>query len=91
MKRLFWFSVGVGVTVLVVWKAKDLMHKATPTGLQQQFVKTQHKAKNRLAEFVETVQKASAEREIEIREALGLVEEVDEPAAKRGAAVTTVV
>lgn len=75
MKRLVWFALGVGVTAVVVLKAKDLYRKATPAGMQQQFAATADKAQSGLSEFFATVKSAAAERELELREALGLDDE----------------
>lgn len=86
MKRLVWFVFGVVVAALVVWKAKEIAAKATPQGVQDQVAKARRNAGTRVTRFFNDLNAASAEREAELREALGMTEEVDEPAAKRAAA-----
>lgn len=88
MKRFVWFALGVGVTTVVVLKAKDMYRKATPKGVQQQFAARADQAQSGMSDFFATMKAAAAEREVELREALGLVDDVaPEPiaAARRSA------
>lgn len=70
MKRVFWIAVGVGVTIFVVVKGKELMQMATPKGVAEQTSKLGRKLGDRVIGFMDTVQEGMAEREAELREAL---------------------
>ncbi|WP_036921648.1 hypothetical protein [Propionicicella superfundia] len=72
MKKLFWVAVGVGITVLVVVKGKELLKMATPQGVADQAVKVGRSLETRIADFVDTVSENMAAREAEIREALDM-------------------
>ncbi len=72
MKKLFWVAVGVGITVLVVVKGRELMRMATPQGVADQAAKVGRDIEGRVARFVDDVQTAMGSREAELREALGM-------------------
>lgn len=72
MKKLFWVAVGVGITVLVVVKGKELLHRATPQGVAEQAGKLGRSLGGRISDFVDTVSENMAAREAEIREALDM-------------------
>lgn len=72
MKRLFWFGLGVGLTVFVVVKGRDLYHRVTPSGVSEQLERTAVRARSSVADFVDTFRTASRERERELRETLGM-------------------
>ena len=57
-KRLFWFTIGVGLTALVVVKGREYYQRYTPKGVA----------------FISTRGEALPAREGELREALGLDE-----------------
>lgn len=73
-KRVFWFAVGAGVTIYVVAKARKYAQEHSPEALvdkvQQSVVDLGESAKT----FVSRVRAASAEREAELRETLGLTQ-----------------
>lgn len=72
MKRLFWFTVGVGVAVFVVVKGKELYHRYTPKGVVEQLDKAKDDAGSWIGDFFTTMGEAMDARESELREALGL-------------------
>ena len=72
MKRLFWFTVGVGVAVLVVVKGKELYHRYTPQGVVEQLDQARVGAGSWIGDFLTTMGEAMDARESELREALGL-------------------
>lgn len=73
-KRLLWFAVGVGLTVLVVRKGREYYQRFTPKGVAEQIERTRGGVTQWLGDFVDTVGEAMTEREDELREALGLDE-----------------
>ena len=70
--RLFWFAVGAGVTVYVVVKVRDVMSKAGPEALVERVQQTVLDAGDAARAFVARARAASAEREAELRETIGL-------------------
>lgn len=72
MKRLFWFTVGVGVAVFVVVKGKELYHRYTPKGVVEQIDQARVEAGSWIGDFFSTMGEAMDARESELREALGL-------------------
>lgn len=72
MKKLFWVAVGVGITVLVVVKGRELMRMATPQGVADQASKVGRSIESRVMQFVSDVQSHSSAREAELRDALGM-------------------
>lgn len=72
MKRVFWFTVGAGVGVFVLLKARGYARKATPAAVQQRVVDSVQGLAARVSEFTSTVSRAMAERETELRDSLGL-------------------
>jgi len=73
-RRLFWFAVGVGVTAVLVIKGRELYERFTPKGVTEQVEKTARRTRDRIVDFFDTMTSAMDEREIELREALGLAE-----------------
>ncbi|MFZ0529288.1 MAG: hypothetical protein WAL91_01975 [Propionicimonas sp.] len=73
-KRLFWFSVGVSLTIFVVVKGREYYERFTPKGVADTLEKTGAAVATRLGDFFETLDEAMAEREGQLHEALGLVE-----------------
>jgi hypothetical protein len=71
-RRFLWFTVGVGLTVLIVVKGREYYEKFTPKGVATQIDKTRATATNWIGEFITTMGEAMDEREGELREALGL-------------------
>ncbi len=74
MRRIFWFTVGAGVGVFVLIKARDYARKATPAAVQRRVVDSGHGLAARISEFTSTVSHAMAEREAELRDSLGLAD-----------------
>ncbi len=73
-KRLFWFTVGVGLSVLVVLKGREYYERFTPKGVAEQLEKTRSGLVERVGDFLATMGDAMDDREAELREALGLDE-----------------
>lgn len=72
MRRLFWILVGVGLTVAVVLKGKELYYRLTPRGIAEQVEQQGHRAASSFGDFVATFRTAMAEREAELREELDI-------------------
>lgn len=72
MKKLFWIAVGVGITVVVVVKGREIMRMATPQGVAEQASKVGRNIEGRVAQFVTDVQTHMSSREAELRDALGM-------------------
>jgi len=70
--RVFWFAVGAGVTIYVVVKARDYIDKHSPEALVDKVQQTVVDAGSSARAFAARVRAASAEREAELRETLGL-------------------
>ncbi len=70
--RIFWFSVGVGAAVFVVVKARSVLQQATPQALGQRVSESATGITASVRDFSDRVRAASAEREAELRDALGL-------------------
>ena len=73
MRRVFWIALGATVGVLVVRKLQKTAHAYTPAGLAE----GAQGLGASIRYFADEVRAGMAEREIELREALG----IDEPAA----------
>ena len=72
MRRLFYLALGATVGVLVVRKATQVMHKLTPAGMAEGVAGAGGRAQGALADFSTAVSIHAAEREAELRSALGL-------------------
>ena len=72
MRNLFWLLVGVGLTVFVVLKGKELYRKLTPAGVAEQVEQQGKKAAASFGDFVGTFRAAMAEREAELRTELNI-------------------
>jgi hypothetical protein len=70
MKRLFYLALGATVGVIVVRRATEVAQKWTPEGIAAQA----GGVGGRLQEWWSIVQDSAAEREVELREALGIDE-----------------
>ena len=69
-KRFWWFAIGVGLTVVVVWKGRELYQRYTPAGLAGQLEDARASLAERASDFMATLRDAMSEREAELREAL---------------------
>jgi hypothetical protein len=77
MKRLFYIAFGATVGVIAVRRVTDAASKWTPQGIAAQA----GGAGGRLSEWWAIVQDSAAARERELREALGIDDEREHPAA----------
>ena len=73
-KRVFWFAVGAGVTIYVIAKARKYAAEHSPEALVDKVQQTVLDAGGNARAFVARVRAASAEREAELRETLGLTQ-----------------
>lgn len=72
MGKLFFFALGVGATVFVVVKGRELARKATPQAVQESFAKKVSGLVDHASQFLSNVQEGSAQREAELRDELGI-------------------
>ncbi|HEX3825348.1 MAG TPA: hypothetical protein VHV79_12870 [Mycobacteriales bacterium] len=77
MRRLFYVAFGATVGVLVVRRVTEAASRWTPDGLASQA----SGAGGRLTEWWSIVQESAAARERELREALGIDDDREHPAA----------
>jgi hypothetical protein len=73
MRRVFWIALGATAGVLVVRKLQKTAHAYTPAGLAEGV----QGLGDSLRYFAEEVRAGMAEREIELRDALGIDEDPD--------------
>ena len=73
-KRLLWFTIGVGLTALVVVKGREYYERFTPKGVADQLEKSRSGLVDLVGDFLTTMGDAMNTREGELREALGLDE-----------------
>lgn len=72
MRRLFWIALGATAGVLVVRKASQLAHRFTPSGMAGGVSEAGGRAQGAIADFGASVSMHAADRESELRTALGL-------------------
>jgi hypothetical protein len=77
VRRLFYVAFGATVGVLAVRRVSQAAQKWTPEGLAGQA----SGMGGRLAEWWSIVQASAAEREVELRQALGIDDQPEHPAA----------
>jgi len=75
--RVFWVALGAGAGILLVRRARLAARAITPAGLADRAGATAEGVSERAGSFIATVRGYAAEREAELRAALGL----DEPDA----------
>jgi NADH:ubiquinone oxidoreductase subunit D len=75
VKRVFWFAVGAGVTVFVVIKVRKYMKQATPQAIGSRVADSAAGIGGSVRDFADRARAAMAERETELRDALGLPDE----------------
>jgi Family of unknown function (DUF6167) len=73
MKRVFWIALGATAGVLVVRKLQKTAHAYTPAGLAESVAGLGEGIRY----FADEVRAGMAEREIELRDALGIDEAAD--------------
>lgn len=71
-RRVFWFSVGAGATVFVVVKARTYLRQASHKAIGHRVTRSATGITGSVRDFTERVRAATAEREAELRDALGL-------------------
>ena len=71
MRRLFWVAVGAAAGVYAVRKVQKTLHAYSPSGLAERA----GGLGDTLKSFAEEVKDRAAEREAELRDALGLTED----------------
>ena len=83
MRRVVWFALGAAVAVVVVVKGAQLLRRATPEGVREQVSEASADFGQRASTFVRTLTTSMAEREAELRSALGIdgAEAAERPAA----------
>jgi hypothetical protein len=71
-KRVFWIALGASVGVLVVTKGAKTLRKFTPSGLAEGAAGLPGALSDSVRGFLDDVQYAAAEREMELYQALGV-------------------
>ena len=74
MGKVFFFALGVGATVFVVVKGRELARKATPAHLQEQVNRRAQGLAEQAGGFLATLRTSMDERERELRHELGMDE-----------------
>lgn len=72
MSRIFWILVGAGITIFLVLRGKELLHRFTPQGVQEQVAEKGQEMAVSFGDFVGTFRAAMAEREAELRHELNI-------------------
>ena len=75
MRRFLLFAAGVTLGVVVVLKGREILTKKVPAAVTDKVNQKAAGAFDRIAEFAADARAAMAERETELRDALGLVED----------------
>jgi hypothetical protein len=68
VRRLFWLAVGAGVAVVAARRANKLARAVTPAGVADRLAGLAEQARD----FADEVRAGMTERELELRDALGL-------------------
>jgi hypothetical protein len=85
VRRLVWMAVGAGITIYLVRRVDRVLDAASPEGIGRAL----DAAVDALREFTVEVREAMAEREQELRVALGVAPgtmDAEDPAASAGSA-----
>ena len=82
MRRLFWVAVGAAAGVYAVHKVKQTLHAYSPSGLAERATG----AGGSVRAFAEEVLAGMADREAELREALGMEPAHEQPLSPAEAA-----
>jgi hypothetical protein len=83
VKSLFWTGVGVAVGVMVTRKATRALEQFTPAGVSESLAESITGLGEAIRQFGMDVREAMWDREDELRDALGLNDEL-EPENSRG-------
>ena len=71
-RRVFWFGVGAGAAVYAVVKVRAVLEHATPKAISHRVTGSAVGVTESIRGFTAQVRAAMAERETELRDALGL-------------------
>ena len=71
-RRVFWFGVGAGAAVFVVVRVRGVLQQATPQAIGHRVTESAVGVGDSIRDFTDRVRAAMAEREAELRDALGL-------------------
>lgn len=71
IKRLIWFVIGAAVGILVIKKIRDYLRRASPEAIGRRLSSQAGGLSESAAGFVDRARAAMAEREAELRDALG--------------------
>ncbi len=74
MRRLFWVALGATAGIYVMRKVTRTAEQLTPQGLAQSIAGLG----DAIRDFADAVTAGMAERELELREALGIEDDVDD-------------
>ena len=74
-RRLFWFAVGAGVAVFVLVKIRGYIKKTNPEAIGRRVAESASGMSESAHGFVDRLRAGMAEREIELRDSLGLPDE----------------
>jgi hypothetical protein len=83
VKSLFWTGVGVAVGVMATRKASRALEQFTPSGMSESLAESITGLGDAIRQFGMDVREAMWDREDELRDALGLNDEL-EPENSRG-------
>jgi len=72
LRRLFWFAIGAGAAVFVIMKIRGYLKQARPEAIGQRVAESAGGISESARGFVDRVRAGMAEREMELRDTLGL-------------------
>jgi hypothetical protein len=72
VRRIFWVALGATAGVLIVRRITQMARAVTPAAVADNLSEAGDRARSGLSEFFETVGEYAAEREHDLRTALGL-------------------
>lgn len=80
IRRLLWFAVGAGFALWAWSRLRGYLRRARPEAVGHRVAESAAGLGESARDFVDRVRAASAEREAELRDALGLTDEPPTPA-----------
>jgi hypothetical protein len=86
MRRLFWIAAGAAAGIYLARRVQRTAESLTPTGIAGSLGEGLRELADAVRDFADDVRAAMDEREIELREALGLGD--DEPSSDRSSTRT---
>jgi Family of unknown function (DUF6167) len=75
VRRLFWVAAGAAAGIYLARRVQRTAQSLTPQGIAGSFVAAMHDVADAVRDFAAEVRVGMAEREIELRHALGLTED----------------